>query len=46
MIKQIENNVMLIILLQLISIPFSIIEQKYYLLILNLIEVSLIIGIQ
>lgn len=45
MLKAIEHNVILIFLLQLVSIPFSIIEQKYYLLILNLIEVSLIIGI-
>lgn len=45
MLKAIEHNVILIFLLQLVSIPFSIVEQKYYLLILNLIEVLLIIGI-
>ncbi|CAD8119672.1 unnamed protein product [Paramecium sonneborni] len=39
----IEHDVVLIFLLQLIQIPFSIIEQKYNLLILNFIEVSLII---
>lgn len=46
MLNEIEHNVRLIFLLQLISIPFSIIEQKYIVLILNLIEVLLIIGIQ